>query len=87
MKVIIYDNGNGVSVVYPTSELSIEDVAKKDVPASVTYKIVDASDIPADREFRNAWEVNITEPDGVGLGYDAWFALQPKPMEVENDNN
>jgi len=87
MQAIIYNNGNGVSVVYPTGELSIEEVARKDVPAGVPYQIVDAETIPTDREFRNAWEADITEPDGVGLGYDAWFALQPKPVEVENDND
>jgi hypothetical protein len=88
MKAIIYTNDNGgVSIIYPTGELSIEEVAKKDVPAGVPYKIVDVADIPEDRTFRAAWEVDITEPDGIGLGYDAWFALQPKPVEVENDYN
>jgi hypothetical protein len=92
MKRIIYQNNDGgVSIIIPTPEalqtLTIDDIAKKDVPAGVPYKIVDASDIPEDRTFRGAWEANITEPDGVGLGYDAWFALQPKPVEVEYDYN
>ena len=88
MQAIIYTNDNGgVSILYPTGELAIEEVAKKDVPAGKPYKIVDAKDIPSDRTFRDAWEANITDPDGVGIGYDAWFALQPKPVEVENDND
>jgi hypothetical protein len=83
---IIYPTDDGVAVIVPASEcgLTIEEIAAKDVPAGVAYKIVDVSDIPKDRTFRGAWEVEITEPDGVGLGYDAWFALQPK-QEVEND--
>jgi hypothetical protein len=85
---IIYSTDNGVAIIIPTPEalqtLTIDDIAKKDVPAEVPYKIVDVSDIPEDRTFRGAWEVDITEPDGVGLGYDAWFALQPK-AEVKND--
>jgi hypothetical protein len=86
MKRIIYQNNDGgVSILIPTGELAIEEVAKKDVPAGKPYKIVDEADIPSDRTFRDAWEANITAPDGVGLGYDAWFALQPKPVEVEND--
>ena len=86
MQAIIYTNDNGgVSILYPTGELAIEEVAKKDVPAGKPYKIVDAASIPEDRTFRGAWEANITNHDGVGLGYDAWFALQPKPVEVEND--
>ena len=51
---IIYptDNG-GVAVIIPA--ISIE-LAMKDVPAGKPYKIVDGSDIPSDRTFRNAWE-------------------------------
>jgi len=53
---IIFQNAEGgVSVIIPTGELSIEEVAKKDVPEGVAYEIVDASDIPSDRTFRNAW--------------------------------
>lgn len=56
MKRIIYQNeSGGVSVIIPTGELSIEEVAAKDVPAGVPYEIVDASEIPSDRTFRNAW--------------------------------
>jgi hypothetical protein len=88
MKLIIYTNENGgLSIIHPTNELPIEEVARKDVPSGVPYQIVDAADIPTDRTFRDAWEANITDPDGIGLGYDAWFALQPKPVEVENDND
>jgi hypothetical protein len=53
MNVIIFDNGNGVSVVYPTGELSIEEVQAKDCPQGT---IVDDSTLPS-RDFRNAWEL------------------------------
>ena len=56
---IIYPNDNGgVSIIVPASEcgLTIEEIAFKDVPAGKPYKIVDVSDIPTDRTFRNAWE-------------------------------
>jgi hypothetical protein len=90
MQAIIYTNDDGgVSIIHSTGELSIEEVARKDVPAGVPYQIVDASDIPTDREFRNAWEANII-PDGVGIGADAWFAEQAElkaKQEVEDDNN
>jgi hypothetical protein len=55
---IIYpiDDG-GVAVIVPTDcGLSIGEIAAKDVPAGKPYKIVDVSDIPNDRTFRNAWE-------------------------------
>jgi hypothetical protein len=73
---IIYPTDNGISVLTPTGELAIEEVARKDVPAGVAYKIVDVADIPSDRTFRNAWEADFTNPDGVGIGSDAWFAEQ-----------
>lgn len=60
---IIYPlDGGGVGIVIPTPEWlaksgnSIEALAAKDVPAGKPYKIVNASDIPADRTFRDAWE-------------------------------
>jgi hypothetical protein len=56
---IIYptDNG-GVSIIIPAPDcgLTIEQIAAKDVPAGKSYKIVDVTDIPSDRTFRNAWE-------------------------------
>jgi len=56
MKRIIYQNeSGGVSVIHPTGELSIEEVAAKDVPEGVAYEIVEDDAIPADRFFRNAW--------------------------------
>jgi hypothetical protein len=81
---IIYPNEEGgVSIIIPTDELAIEEVARKDVPAGVPYKIVDVADIPTDRTFRGAWEADITEPDGVGIGADAWFAEQAAKQTEE----
>jgi hypothetical protein len=60
-KRVIYPNDNGgVSILIPTPEYlkthTIEELAAKDVPTGKPYKIVDGSDIPSDRTFRNAWE-------------------------------
>jgi len=67
---IIYQNDNGgVSVITPAPNcgLTIEQIAKKDVPTGKPYKIVDGSEVPSDRTFRNAWEVDVnTLTDGVG---------------------
>jgi hypothetical protein len=58
---IIYPNDDGgVSILIPTPEYlethTIEELAAKDVPEGKPYKIVDVSDIPSDRTFRDAWE-------------------------------
>jgi len=72
MNKIIYKNTDGtISIITPTEEalnsMTIEQIAKKDVPTGLKYKIVDVSEIPSDREFRNAWTIDDTElTDGVG---------------------
>ena len=77
MKKIIYQNSDGgLSVVYPTGALPFEDVCQKDVPAGVPYLIVTTDDIPSDRTFCGAWEADFSNPDGYGIGPDAWFAQQ-----------
>jgi len=60
-KRVIYPNDNGgVSILIPTPEYlkthTIEELAAKDVPTGKPFKIIDVSDIPTDRTFRNAWE-------------------------------
>lgn len=64
----------GVAVIIPSGDLSIEEVAQKDVPSGVPYLIVSKEDIPQDRVFRNAWESDFSNPDGYGIGQDAWYA-------------
>ncbi len=67
MKKIIYQNETGIAVITPSGELSLEKTALKDVPSGVKYKIIDASDLPQERDFRNAWEYDFTTDfDGVG---------------------
>ena len=72
MKRIIYKNpDNSVSIIIPAPEalqsMTIEQIAKKDVPTGYKYKIVDISEIPSDRSLRNAWSIDEAElTDGVG---------------------
>ena len=62
-KIIIYpSDAGGVNIVIPAPEWlaqdgnSMEKLAEKDVPAGKPFKIINASDIPADWTFRDAWE-------------------------------
>lgn len=71
MKIIYKNENGGVSILHPTEEvlsfMSIAEIAKKDVPTGVKYKIVEDSEVPTDRTFRNAWTVDeATLTDGVG---------------------
>ena len=56
-RIIFPDDDGGVSVIIPSDNcgLSVEDIARKDVPAGKAYQIVDVADVPSDRSFRNAW--------------------------------
>ena len=71
MKIIYKNESGGVSILHPTDEalsfMTIDEIAKKDVPTGLPYKIVDDSEIPTDRTFRDAWTVDeATLTDGVG---------------------
>jgi len=68
-KRIIYQNDTGgVAVLIPADcGLTIEQIAAKDVPTGKAYKIVDAADIPTDRQWRAEWTVDEADlTDGVG---------------------
>jgi hypothetical protein len=68
-KRIIYKNDDGtISIIIPANcGLTVEQIAQKDVPTGKSYKIVDISEVPSDREFRNAWTIDDAElTDGVG---------------------
>lgn len=55
---IIYQVNGGVAIIVPSDDcgLTIEEIANNDVPAGIPYKILDVSEIPQDRTFRDAWE-------------------------------
>jgi len=59
-RIIYTNNEGGVSVITSTGELSIEEVAAKDVPEGLPYEIVEDNAIPNDRTFRGAWIANGT---------------------------
>ena len=52
-RIIYPTDDGGVAIIVPA--VSVE-LAMKDIPAGKPYKVVDVSDIPTDRTFRDAWE-------------------------------
>ena len=52
-----------------------------DVPIGKPFIILDQSEIPTDTTFADAWDVDLSSPDGVGKGYDAW--LQERVAEAD----
>ena len=73
MNRIIYRNLNGtVTVLIPTEEAlelaTLEQIAIKDVPVGLPFKMIDITDLPTDRSSSRAywlWDDTII-PDGVG---------------------
>lgn len=56
--LIIWKNDNGVvQVTHPASNcgLSVDEIAKKDLPSGSKYKIIAAEELPKWDEFRDAW--------------------------------
>lgn len=56
-------------IVVPTGEVPIEHVAKGSVPSNIEYWEVHMDDIPEDRSFRDAWELDTSlagDPNGIG---------------------
>jgi hypothetical protein len=75
-RIIYPTQDGGVAILIPSGELSIEEVARKDVPVGVPFKIIDTVEVPDDRTFRSAWEADMTSPHGIGIGPQAWFIEQ-----------
>jgi hypothetical protein len=68
---ILYKNPSTgiVCVVYPSGESTLDYITKHAIPKDCSYWIVQDTDIPKDRSFRDAWELDLDslgEPDGVG---------------------
>ena len=70
---IIYKKPDGTVMVMAASPEwsgTLEELAQRDVPTGLKYKIVEDSVILIDRTFREAWEVDEAElTDGVGADY------------------
>jgi hypothetical protein len=76
-QIIFQNDEGGVAVLIPTPECllkhTIQEIALKDVPAGKPFKIIDTADLPSDRTFRDAWEVDpATLTDGVGADYNTF---------------
>lgn len=82
--LIIFPNETGgVVFCYPVlnCSLTIEEIARKDVPAGKPYLLLDEDDVPKDHTYFEAFTADFSSPDGFGVGAEAWFA-ERKANEV-----
>jgi len=81
-KIIVYTeiDGSLAYIIPATEDLTIEQIAEKDVPQGTSYYIVDAADLPADRTYRNAWVWD----NGIAIDVNKKIEIdQAKNAEVE----
>ena len=74
--VIIFPNDTGgIAICVPCEcGLALNEIARKDVPIGKPYLLVPSEQVPTDYIFFTAFEADFSNPDGYGIGADAWFA-------------
>lgn len=87
---IIYPSPEGgLCLVFPSGELPIEEVAAKDVPAGVPYKIVEDDELPQDHTFFNAWEYNdaaiVNMDKAKAIGHDMRRAMRAEEFKPHDE--
>lgn len=71
MKIVFANPDGSIGIIHPTAEalskMTMHEIARKDVPTGLAYKIIQDDEVPSDRTFRDAWTVDpSTLIDGVG---------------------
>jgi hypothetical protein len=56
-RILFPNDDGGVSIIIPAESVK---AAMKDIPSGKPYLIINATDIPTDRTFRNAWTADFT---------------------------
>jgi len=71
MSRVIFENADGtvgIIVPAPNSDLSIQEIARKDVPEGLSYAIIEDAEVPSDRSYRNEWVRDASAaPSAVGV--------------------
>lgn len=58
-KLVIYENKDGgVSIISPAQGIDPKDAAAMLVPPKAAWKIIEPSDLPSSRVFRDAWTID-----------------------------
>jgi len=69
---VVYPNGHGANaLLFPNLDcgLTVEEIAIKDVPNGIPFKILDDNDVPS-FEILDLIELDYSAPDGYGTKQD-----------------
>lgn len=78
-----HDTGTGINILtcatFEECGLTYEEIALKDVPANkpfiwITPNYLDAYGL--DNSLRNSWTADFSNPDGHGMGHDAFWEMK-----------
>lgn len=84
--LILYPVDNGIGILTPmTIEMSVSDIALRDVPEGKPFIIVDHTELP-DETFREAWTADFKTPDGHGLGREKFEIAAANRKRQEEDD-
>lgn len=84
MKILYPQDTGQIAIIIPVANnMTIEQIAAKDVPFGKPYLIVKDSDLPTDWETSAAWEADFSNPDGIGIGPQRWFIAQAEAAITE----
>lgn len=97
MRPELQDSPVAIITPSPDCELTVEQIALKDVPSGVPYKFVEDASIPTDRTFRDAWVITVSELDMDGAGGDfgegsdneppaEWYPQEETPEWEQEDD-
>ena len=84
--LILYQTEKGLTLTRPVDlSIPLMELARGTTPAGVPFIFVDESELP-DFEYFDAWTADFSEPDGYGIGPEAW-AIERQNMSnvVIND--
>lgn len=56
-RIVYLEEDGSISILCPSdnTSLTVEEIRAKDVPDGLTSFIIDKTDVPTDRSFRDAW--------------------------------
>jgi len=69
---ILYPADTGIALTRPVDPtIPLLELARGTTPAGVPFIFVDENELP-DFEYFDAWTADFSEPDGYGIGLEAW---------------
>ena len=76
MQYVIHPKPDGkTAIIIPSGIIPVQDVALKDVPPGVPFRIVGPSELPP-ADAVDSWVADFSSPHGHGIGHEEWTRLK-----------